>query len=170
MANKPSGKKQKLTWDEAGRVLTCAYPSIGKKLVVDTAKFSAGIQEDARQHGYHQKFGDAASGGTPAEKFAEASLILESLLTGEWSRTAGPVDRTPEILAAVCALKACTVKEIDKKAYLVNAAGAKAEITEDLVAAWGKAEDVRVEIQAQRLAKAEKALAESKSVLEVEFK
>ena len=78
-------KKQSLTW--VGNVLTLAYGN-GAKLVADCGKLPETIfvSCDAARHGIAQKLGDAKSGGTAAEKFAEASAIWDSLLAGSWNR------------------------------------------------------------------------------------
>ena len=63
-----------------GDTLTVEYPTINKKFTVDLAKYPTSIYvpSDAARHGMKQKFGDAASGGTPEEKYAEGREAVPS--------------------------------------------------------------------------------------------
>ena len=88
-------KKQRVS--VVGTVLTVEYPTINKKFVMDYSKYSASVQVFALAHGFKQKFGDAASGGTPGEKFDEVQAIHACLLAGDWERTATH-DLTPDYL------------------------------------------------------------------------
>lgn len=95
-------KKQKVSI--VGTVLTVEYPSIGKVFSADVDKYPASVQLDARFHGFKQKFGDAASGGTPAEKFSMVQRIHDSLLAGNWEMVSNP-DNSPIVIEAVIRVK-----------------------------------------------------------------
>jgi len=157
-------KKQEITM--VGTVITCVYTSIGKTFSFDTAKYPASIQVDATAHGYKQKFGDAKSGKSAAEKYAEVLLIHTSLLAGEWERTARP-DLTPLVLEAVARIKGLKV-DLEKRTL---AKGSKvSKPSEEQVREWSGNNKVRatmLKIRAERAAKlAEEAEDEE---LEVEF-
>lgn len=78
-------KKQIIDW--AGDTIKIAYGN-GAKFEADCTKYPPSIYVPcaAARHGIAQKFGDAKSGGTAAEKFAEVQLIHASLLGGDWNR------------------------------------------------------------------------------------
>lgn len=143
-------KKQEVS--HVGSVITCNYPSIGKKFVRDVSQYPASIQEDARMHGYEQKFGDAKSGKSALEKYNEVLLIDASLMQGEWNRTAKP-DPTPLILQAVARIKGLKV-DLEKRTL---AKGNKVVTpTEEQVKQWSQDAKVRatiLEIRAERAAK-----------------
>lgn len=137
-----SAKKQKLAWN--GEVLTITYPGIKKQLVVDVSEYSDEIRTEAMLHGFKQKFGDAASGRSAAEKFEEASAIHASLRDGEWERTANP-DPTPMICAAVARIKKLSLQDVLDAAEKVG---------EEKVREWGSTAKVKAEIlkiRAERL-------------------
>jgi hypothetical protein len=141
-----SAKKQLLQWLETlfgKEVLKIEYPSIGKKLVVKISEYSDEIRQEAMLHGFKQKFGDAKSGATAAEKYADVIAIHESLLAGEWERTATPQDRGPLICLAVWRLKVKEGKKITLEAVTSHAN----EVGEDEVKAWGAKKKVRAEIR-----------------------
>ena len=104
-------KKQKVA--VVGTILTIDYPSINKRFTVDYAKYMASVQSDAMAHGFKQKFGDAKSGESAAEKFEMVKRIHENLLTGQWELTATP-DHSGIIIEAVCNLKKWKEKEVRK--------------------------------------------------------
>ena len=106
-------KKQVVTM--AGSVLTVAYPTIGKKFVTDTAKYVAALQAAALAHGWKQKFGDAASGGTPAEKYEMVQRIHAGLVTGEWELSP-VIDHSAIIIEAVSRIKKLTIAQVTKAA------------------------------------------------------
>ena len=146
-------KKQSITVVDG--VLTCEYPTISKKLVVDLAGFSDEIRLLAMNHGFKQKFGDAASGKSAAEKFAEVQAIHASLLEGEWERTASP-DLTPIILEAVSRIKKIPLAKLQA-----------ANPAEEKVKEWGsngKVKAMILKIRAERAAKE----AEAADEIEVE--
>lgn len=155
-------KKQEITTQ--GTVITCAYESLGKSFVFDTAKYPASIQDNAKMHGYRQKFGDAKSGKSAADKFAEVQLIHASLLAGEWERTATP-DNTPLVLEAVARIKGLKV-DLEKRTL---AKGSKvSKPTEEQVKEWSGNNKVRammLKIRAERAAK----LAEESDEIEVDL-
>ena len=141
-------KKQRVS--VVGTVLTVEYPTIGKVFKVDFATYPEEIQPIALAHGFKQKFGDAKSGGTPAEKFAEVQLIHASLLAGEWERTTGPVDLTPIICEAVARIMKAKLPAVMKIA----------EAHPDRVETWKTQPRVRAEIlkiRAERAAEAAEA-------------
>ena len=78
-------KKQIIDW--TGDVIHIAYGN-GSKFETDCTKYPPHIYTPcaAARHGIAQKFGDAKSGGTAAEKYAEVQLIHTSLLGGDWNR------------------------------------------------------------------------------------
>ena len=156
-------KKQEITM--VGTVITCSYPSIGETFVFDTAKYPASIQVDANAHGYKQKFGDAKSGKSAAEKFAEVQFIHASLLAGEWERPARP-DLTPLVLEAVARIKGLKV-DLEKRTL---AKGNKvSKPTEEQVREWSGNNKVRATMLKIRAERAAKAAEESEDELEVEF-
>lgn len=103
--------KQKLSVE--GSILTIEYPQIGKKFVVDVSQYDEGIQESALMHGYMQKYGDAASGGDAAEKYEEVQKIHQSLLDGEWKRTASP-DTSAIVIEALSRLKGIPKEKLEQ--------------------------------------------------------
>jgi hypothetical protein len=148
-------KKQRVS--VVDNVLTVEYPTIGKKFTADLMQYSSLIRDCAMVHGFKQKFGDAASGDTPAAKFEMVQRIHDSLLNGEWELTA-TVDRTPLILEAVARVKKIPLKKLQD-----------AKFPEEKVKEWGSNAKVKamiLQIQAERSAKAAK---ESTDELEIEF-
>ena len=103
-------KKQKLSIK--GTTLTVAYPSIGKTFVTDYSKYPAAIKLAATAHGFSQKFGDAKSGCSPAEKYEMVQRIHESLLAGDWELT-GTRDTSAIVIEAIVRLK--DIPEVDLK-------------------------------------------------------
>lgn len=150
-------KKQRVS--VVGTVLTVEYPTIGKKFTVDYSKYGQPVQVCALAHGYKQKFGDAASGGTPAEKLAEVNAIHASLLAGEWERTA-TVDLTPIICEAVARIKRVPLGKISKIA----------EGHEEMVKEWGSNAKVRAEILKIRAERASKIAEESDEEIQIDLK
>lgn len=147
-------KKQRVS--VVGTMLTVEYPTIGKKFAVDFSKYSPEIQSAALAHGYKQKFGDAASGGTPAEKLAEVEAIHASLTSGEWERTASP-DLTPLICEAVARIKKVPVAKIL----------AVAEKAPDTVKSWSADLKVKATIAKIRAERAAALAEEDDTELEV---
>lgn len=150
-------KKQRVSFVEGTVVVE--YPTIGKVFKADTSKYPKVIQMCALAHGYKQKFGDAKSGGTPAEKYAEVLAIHESLMKGEWERTA-TVDLTPIICEAVARIKKVPLAKLEKIA----------KSNPDKVKEWGSNGKVRAEIyqiRAERAAAAAKDLGDEED-LEIE--
>lgn len=106
---------QKQRVSRVGTVLTVEYPTLGKKFVVDVSKYSAEMRAIAEMHGWGQKFGDAKSGKSAEEKWAEVNAIHQALLQGVWERTAHP-DLTPIICEAVSRIKGMPLEQIQKAA------------------------------------------------------
>ena len=121
------------------------------------------------EHGFEQKFGDAKSGRPAEEKYAEVLLIHQSLMSGEWNRTATP-DRTPEILSAVAAMmKLKYDPETGELSGTVNGKKGTLKPTEEQVKTWAANAEVKVKIQEQRLAKAKAAVDASNEKLVIEL-
>lgn len=148
-------KKQRVS--VVGTVLTVEYPTIGKTFRTDYSKYPEAIQAAALAHGFKQKFGDAASGQEPAEKFAEVQAIHACLLTGEWERTATP-DLTPLICEAIARIKKVPLAKMEKIA----------EKEPERVKEWGSNAKVKAEILKIRAERAAKA-AESSEDLEIDL-
>lgn len=102
-------KKQRVS--RAGNIVKVEYPTIRKEVSVDLSKLSDTIKFLGLAHGIGQKLGDAASGGTPSEKFEMASRIAENLIAGEWELTVS--DNGTEVIAAVAAIKGIKTSDID---------------------------------------------------------
>ena len=137
-----AAKKQKLAWE--GDVLTITYPGLKKSFAVDISEYSEEIREEAMYHGFKQKFGDAASGKSAAEKYDEVKAIHRSLLDGEWERTASP-DLRPIVAEAIARLQN---KPLEKVRAAVDAAD------EDTFKQWssnGKVKSEILKIRAERL-------------------
>lgn len=154
-------KKQRVTVVDG--VLTCEYPTIGKKFVRKLADYPKEIYVPclASDHGIKQKFGDAASGQGAAEKFAEVQAIDASLMAGEWERTAN-VDLTPLICEAIARLQKKDLKKVLKAAEKAGA---------EKVKEWGSKPKVKAEIlqiRAERAAKAADDADEEEIDIEVE--
>jgi head-tail adaptor len=137
-------KKQKVS--VVNGLLTVEYPTIGKTFKAELVKYSEAIRLAAMEHGFKQKFGDAASGGTPVEKFAEVQAIHASLLANAWERTA-TIDLTPLICEAVARLKNIPLAKILKAA----------EKKPEQVKTWSSNAEVKAEIAKIRAEKAAKA-------------
>lgn len=134
-----------------GTVLTVEYPSIGKKFVVDFSKYTPEIRACALAHGFRQKFGDAASGKSAAEKYAEVQAIHASLLANEWERTV-TVDLTPIICEAISRIQKAPLAKVLKAAEKAGA---------EKVKEWGSSLKVKAEILKIRTERAEKAADEA---------
>lgn len=80
-------KKQSIDWN--GETIHITYGN-GQKFAGDCAKLPESIYRPcaAARHGIAQKLGDAKSGGTAAEKFAEVQAIWQNMLGGLWNRRA----------------------------------------------------------------------------------
>ena len=148
-------KKQRVS--VVGTVLTVEYPTIGKKFTVDYSKYGSAVQVAALAHGFKQKFGDAASGESPAEKFAEVGKIHESLLAGEWERTV-TIDLTPLICQAVASIRGVKLAKIEEVA----------KVAPDKVKEWGTNLKVKAWI-AEKRAKDAAARAEEAEDLNIDL-
>lgn len=80
-------KKQSIDWN--GDVIKIAYGN-GARFEEDCMSLPESIYQPcaAARHGIAQKLGDAKSGGTAAEKFAEVQAIWQNMLGGLWNRRA----------------------------------------------------------------------------------
>lgn len=135
-------KKQRVS--VVGTVLTVEYPTIRKSFVVDYADYPEEILDCALAHGFKQKFGDAASGKSADEKYAEVQKIHEALLAGEWERTASP-DNTGVVIEAVSRIKGLDLEKVK----------AAVEKDPEVVKTWrdnAKVKKVIAEIYAERAA------------------
>ena len=150
-------KKQQLSF--IGDTLTVVYPSIGKTFVVNCSKYPASIytRSDASEHGIKQKLGDAKSGGTPSEKYAEVQLIHASLLNGDWERTASP-DHSGIIKEAVSRIKKVTITKIEATLAKIDEDKRDEKIKE-----WGTNLQVKAEVAKIRAERAAKAADEDDS-------
>ena len=129
-------------------VLTVEYPTIGKSFKADLSQYSDAVRGFALIHGFKQKFGDAASGGTPAEKFQMVQRIHESLLNGEWELTATP-DHSTIVLEAICNLKKLKLDKVQKVA------------TPEKIKEWASNVRVKAEIARIRATRAAKVADEA---------
>jgi hypothetical protein len=70
-------------------ILTAEYEKIGKKLVLDLNVLDAKYGNDAKWHGWKQRFGDLKSGDeTGSEKYAEVQRLYAHLKEGgDWAMT-----------------------------------------------------------------------------------
>jgi len=150
-------KKQRVS--VVGTVLTVEYPTINKTFRVDFSRYPAAVQPYALAHGYKQKFGDAESGGTASEKFAEVQLIHQSLLAGEWERT-GTRDLTPLICEAIARIKKVPVKKLTDFA----------EKHPEKILEQGAKQIVKAEIAKIRAERAAKLAEESEDEIEIDLK
>lgn len=159
-------KKQRLAF--TGDTLTVEYPAINKKLIVVCTDLPKEIYVpcEAARHGMKQKFGDAASGLSAAEKYEEASAILASLKSGQWERTA-TFDQTPLILSAVATLQGL---KYDAEKGTLSKGSKSATPTPEQVKEWGANPKVKAEIARARAEKAQKVADESKDELNVDLK
>jgi hypothetical protein len=104
-------KKQKVS--VTGWLLTVEYPTIGKKFTADISKYPAEMRDELTKHGAKQKFGDAESGGSPAEKYAMVQRIHEGLMSGQWELTSTP-DMSGIVAEAVARLKKIKPEQVLK--------------------------------------------------------
>jgi len=140
---------QKQRVSRVGTVLTIEYPTIGKKFVVDVSKYPHEMRETAEMHGWGQKYGDAKSGKSAEEKFAEVQAIHSAAMQGQWERTAHP-DLTPIICEAVARLTKTALPKVE----------ASAKKKPEQVKEWSSNPEVKVEIakiRAERAAKVAEA-------------
>lgn len=128
-------KKQRISI--ADGVLVCEYPSIDKVFRGKLASLPESVYRkcDAADHGIKQKAGDAESGKSAAEKYAEVQLIWDSLLQGEWNRTA-TADPIPMILECVARIKKVPLEKVQ---------AAAAKLTDEEVRGWGTSNEVKAE-------------------------
>lgn len=151
-----AAKKQKLSW--AGEVLTVEFPSLKKSLVVDVSKYSDDVRHEAMLHGFKQKFGDAKSGMSAAEKYEDVKAIHANLLEGEWARTATP-DMTPLICLAVSRIRSIPLEDVLEAAEKAGA---------EKVKEWGSKVKVKAEILQIRKERLEAEAADDDEEIEIE--
>lgn len=112
-------KLQSISWQQD--IINIAYGN-GQIFMGDCNTLPANIYQpcDASRHGISQKLGDAKSGGTASEKYAEVLEIWSGLQAGNWNRKGG------------------TDETVIRDAYLVLAhqAGMKGKAAEEKAATW----------------------------------
>ena len=140
-------KVQKLSWDEAGEVLTIEYPKIGKKLVVDTRDHKPEQRSYAKTHGYGQRYGDLESGDKTGEaKFQAATKYHEHQKTSaDWALQAERDTLSELILAVHKVMPQFSVEQLTEAA----------EAAPDQVEEWRDSNEVKLELAKQRVAKAQ---------------
>jgi hypothetical protein len=148
-------KKQKVS--RKGSVVTVEYPTIKKSVSLDVAKVPADMRELLLYHGAGQKLGDAASGGTPIEKFEMATRIIAGLYAGEWELKGTP-DTSGIILEAVSRIKKIPLAKLQKAA----------EADPEKVKTWGANVGVKAEVAKIRAERAA-ALADEADEEELEI-
>lgn len=148
------GKKQKITVD--GTKVKVEYPTIKKSLAFDTAEFSAEVKFEAMMHGFKQKYGDAESGGTPADKFAMASRILEAHRAGEWDVGAGARDNSAIVAEAVSRIKGLELAAVTKVLESLDE-----EKRAEKVKEWASNAKVKAEVATIRAERAQAAADEA---------
>lgn len=110
-------KVQSITWKQD--VITITYGS-GQVFTGDCATLPPNIYQacDSARHGIGQKLGDAKSGGTASEKYAEVLEIWSGLQAGSWNRKGGTDESLIQavylILAHAAGLKG---KQAEEKAH-----------------------------------------------------
>ena len=144
-------KKQKVAVVDG--ILTVEYPTLGKKFVADLTKYSDGIRQQAMDHGFKQKFGDAASGKTATEKYEMVQRIHAGLLEDQWELTSTP-DMSGIVVEAVCRLK--KLKEAAVRAAI--------EKNEGKLKEWSANASVKAEIAKIRAERAAKAAEEADDI------
>lgn len=148
-------KKQKVS--KLGTVVSVEYPTLRKTISLDVSKLSAAMQLQGLLHGIAQKLGDAESGGSPAEKHAMASRIIEGLKADQWELTSTP-DHSGIVIEAVCRLQKLPEAKVRKAVE-----GKPEKIKE-----WASNAKVKAEVAKIRLERAEKA-AEEADEIEIEI-
>jgi hypothetical protein len=131
-------KKQKLV--VKGTVVTVEYPTINKSVSIDYDKLSAEMKLASGLHGLGQRLGDAASGEQPADKFAMASRLVESITGGSWELGTREVDLTT-IVAAVAKASKKTAKAIVAVLEALDEDARKKKVSE-----WRAAPAVKLEL------------------------
>jgi len=112
MADKANAvKKQKISWQ--GPVCTVEYPTIGKRLTIDTSNLAEAVRDAARDHGFTQCYGDSASGGSPLEKFEMCQRRMDAHRNGSWELDTR-VEDLGIVLEAVAREKKQSVKDIER--------------------------------------------------------
>ena len=132
-------------------VLICSYPSIGKEFRRKLSEYPAETHAAANEHGFVQKFGDAKSGKSPSEKYAEVLLIDECLMNGDWNRTRG--SNVTEIVEAVAAIMKISADKVE--------AAVKAK--PEKLAEWRANPQVKAHVAAERAKRAKEAAKAVKS-------
>lgn len=141
-------KKQRVS--RSGNIVKVEYPTIHKAVSVDLSKLSDTIKFLGLAHGIGQKLGDAASGGTPTEKYEMASRIAENLLAGEWELTVS--DNGTEVIAAVSAIKGIKPEQVEK-----SLDGLDSEKRTEKLREWRSNPKVKAQIAKTRAEKAAEA-------------
>jgi hypothetical protein len=156
LPQKGSHMAQKQRVSRVGTFLTVEYPTISKTFKVDVSKYPTEMREIAEMHGWGQKFGDAKSGKSAEEKYAEVQAIHSAILQGQWERTAHP-DLTPIICEAVARLQKVPLSKVE----------ASAKKKPEQVEEWKVHPEVKVEIAKIR---AERAAEAAQNAEKIEIK
>lgn len=142
--------KQKVT--VSGSVVSVSYPTIKKVLAVDVSKLDTLVLDAAMYHGFKQRLGDAASGGTAQEKYEMASRIVEAFHAGQWE-LADRITDDSIVIEAVARIKDLDVAQV---AAIVERKGA-----DETVKKWRTNAKVKVEILTIRTERAQAVVDES---------
>lgn len=145
-------KKQRITVD--GTLFKIEYPSIRKALSVDVSRFDDEVRFAAMLHGFKQKYGDAESGGSAAEKYEMVQRIIAAHSAGSWDVAAGSRDTSAIVIEAVSRLKQLTVDA-------VTAAADAAPDRDAKLKEWGTNPSVKAEIAKIRAERAAAAAEEA---------
>jgi hypothetical protein len=153
-------KKQRVS--RTGNIVKVEYPTLRKQIEVDITKLSPEIQFLGLAHGIGQKLGDAASGGTPQEKFEMATRIIENLRDGNWELTSQG-DNGAEVIAAVSRIKKIKPDVIEKSLSALTD-----EKRDEKLKEWRSNPKVKAEIAAERARRAAEAAEEDDTDLDLE--
>lgn len=154
-------KKQRVYRE--GNIVGVEYPTLGgKKVVCDLKKLTPEISFLGLAHGIGQKLGDAASGGTPQEKFEMATRIVENLYAGNWELTSEG-DNGAEVIATIARMKKLKPEQVEKELSKLTDEQRDAKVKE-----WRAHPKVKAEIAKARAEKAQK-LAEESDADEIEI-
>lgn len=156
----PKPKKQKI--EVVGTVITVSYPTIRKSLSRDVSKFEDAVKFEAMIHGFKQKYGDVESGGSPAEKFAMLTRVMESHDAGSWDLTT-KADDGAIVIEAVTRIKGLEVEEV--RAVVEKAGEAGPEKLKE----WRTNAKVKAEIAKIRAERAAAAAEEAEDEDEIEL-
>lgn len=149
-------KKQKVS--VSGRVISVAYPTLGKSLSLDCDRLNDEMQDFLMIHGGKQILGDSASGKPAVEKYEMAQRRIEALLAGDEKLTAQP-DTISIVAEAVSRIKGLT------KEVVLTSVSIKPEIVKE----WRENKQVKhmIRVIYEERAKAELEAEEDSEEIEV---